>query len=556
MTKEEKVKRLKKLEAAHANLVSAYNKDNPFWSWEANSSEIDEYGKEILARYLRAEDIPKRVDGQLDALLSKANIRGISGGNGGGKTDVDTIDGIIKVTGELPDSLKPYKAQFENTLRRARNKFIRGRVTGIDNKQLNRVVLEAWRKYTPKEYLKGGVWENSYSKEFDVLTLYRDNKPCASVEFMTSEQDPKSGQGSDLDFAKFDEEPKEAAWKETIPRFRMAERLDMSIAWTPTSGLTWATDMFHFGIFDDKTVEGDVSLFKLTAVTNKRSLYKENGSRSDTIIQMFDGYKATASSYEEMKMRLLGEAVSLSGLVYGNLFSDKLHLKEPFYENLKDYEKSLYLTVYGIDPHAVTPTAIVFVLIDRDNNCYIDRCIKGSWDTDEIKFNFWKTVNAYKYRMGWGAADKSSNSTSIAFGARNIFKEIKTPTYRAANKNIAVYGYDDSLRVMIKALPSLRESEKFDGSIKAGIDEIKKRLREPTRLFIINRPENKELITAFKTLERDTFRNEDKGEKDRIKEGRHHMHAALRYVFQFPVNWFPTQIQVPKYEYLDEGALL
>ena len=552
----EKLKRLEELEALYNASVVEYEKENPFWSWSPNPSEIDEYGKELLERYLRPEDIPQRVDGQLDVLLSKANIRGISGGNGGGKTDVDTIDGIIKVTGELPDALKPYKAHFEGTLRRARNKFVKGRVTGIDNKQLNRVVLATWQKYTPKEYLKGGVWENSYSKEFDILTLYRDNKPCASVEFMTNEQDPKSGQGSNLDFAKFDEEPREAIWKETIPRFRMAERVDMSIAWTPTAGLTWSTDIFHFGIFEEKEVRGNVALYKLTAVTNKHSLYNDKGERSPTLIDMFDSYKATASSYEEMKMRLLGEAVSLSGLVYGNLFSNKVHVKEPFYEGLKDYEKSLYLTVYGIDPHGVTPTAIVFCLVDRDNNCYIDRCISGAWDTDEIKFNFWKTVNTNKYRMGWGAADKSSDSTSVAFGGRNIFKEITKPTYRSVNKNAETYGYDESVRVMIKSLPALRQSEKFDGSIKAGVDEIKKRLREPARLFIIDRPENRELINAFKTLERDTYRNEDKGVKDRIKEGRHHMHAALRYIFQFPVNWYQAQISVPNYEYLDEGVFL
>ena len=145
-------------------LKDEYERENPYWSWTPNPSEIDDYGKEILRRYLRLEDIPQKVDGQLDALLSKANIRGISGGNGGGKTDVDTIDGIIKVTGELPDALKPHEKHFEWMLRRARNKFEKGRVTGIDNKQLNRVVLATWQKYTPKEYLKGGVWENSYSR--------------------------------------------------------------------------------------------------------------------------------------------------------------------------------------------------------------------------------------------------------------------------------------------------------------------------------------------------------------------------------------------------------
>jgi hypothetical protein len=40
------------------------------------------------------------------------------------------------------------------------------------------------------------------------------------------------------------------------------------------------------------------------------------------------------------------------------------------------------------------------------------------------------------------------------------------------------------------------------------------------------------------TLEREQGTNEDvQGPKDKIKEGKHHRHAAMRYGFQFPIRF-------------------
>jgi len=526
--------------------MESFKKTDPFWFFEPSDGVIDDIRRDLLLKHIRPEDIPVKLDSQLDVLFCETSYLGVCGGNQAGKTLIATILSLIKSTGELPLLLEPHRDKFLKIIEKVKGKVIKGRVIGVDFKQLHRVVIPCWQKWTPKAYLKNGKWEDSYSVQYETLTLYKGKTPCSVVQFMTNQMDVSSFQGDPLDWCTYDEEPTEAIHKENKMRFVTSDKMDFTFAWTPTNGLTWATDLFQYGIFEGKKENARTQLFKLCTVVNPTA----NPSVIDEIA-------SDTGSYEELKMRLLGEFVSLSGLVYGGLFNEKIHLKEPFYENLNEFQKNDYLTLYGADPHTVTPTAIVFVLVDRENNCYVDRCITGGWDTDEIKFNFWKTVNEKKYRLGWGAVDRSSNSDNIAFGGRNIFKELTRPTYRQGHKSAGVAGYDPNPQMMLKALPALRESEKFEGSIKAGVDEIKRRLREPARFFVINRPENRELIHAFKTMERDTYKNEEtKGLKDRIKEDRHHMHASLRYVFQFPINWYPVQMSVPEYQYQDEGAFL
>ena len=92
------------------------------------------------------------------------------------------------------------------------------------------------------------------------------------------------------------------------------------------------------------------------------------------------------------------------------------------------------------------------------------------------------------------------------------------------------------------------------------MDEIKQDLRvnektkKPT-LMIMDRPENKPLIQAFRTMERERWANEDiKGTKDKIAEGKYHHHAALRYLYQFPMRWQPEVVDMPVIESFDAEA--
>jgi len=528
-----------------------FEKENPFYYWKPNDGEITEGRREVLRRWIHEEDIPIKIDSQLDVLLSKADIRGVSGGNGSGKTEIGCIGAAIKLTGELPLSLMGYKeGHFEGIIRRAKEKFIKGRLTAVDNRQLHTKVLpvwqDIWKDMTLRNYLKNGKWEDSYNKEFDILYLYRGGQKCAAVEFLTNAQDTESSQGGDLDFAIFDEEPDRDKYKETIMRFRSADKLDIEIDWTPTRGITWATNLFHLGIELDDDKDKTRDLFKLTTVTNTHL-------NTQTLIKMFDEF-AEISSYEEMKMRLLGEAISLSGLVYGNLFNNSIHIIEPFYENLDVKQKKLYVCNSGWDLHFVTPMAGVFLLTDKENNHYVDLCYWGNVDTDELKQDFHAIVKERGYRMGWSVCDKSSDSSIIAFGGKNLYKEV-------SRSSIVYFKNGEVIQSRrLPAIPALRTSVKYEGSIKAGVNEIKKMLKinditGKPRLFIVNRPENKQLIQAFKMLERDTYSNEtDKGQKDRIKEGPYHLHAALRYIFQFPVNWYDADVVIPQPIYFDDVA--
>ena len=74
-----------------------------------------------------------------------------------------------------------------------------------------------------------------------------------------------------------------------------------------------------------------------------------------------------------------------------------------------------------------------------------------------------------------------------------------------------------------------------------GVDIVRQLLKDET-LYILDRPENQLLIQSMRTLQRDMYTNEDKrGPKDAIQEGKHDHHAAMRYVFQSRLGWYPHE---------------
>lgn len=124
--------------------------------------------------------------------------------------------------------------------------------------------------------------------------------------------------------------------------------------------------------------------------------------------------------------------------------------------------------------------------------------------------------------MAWTRCDPSADSDLTAIDNRNVWKEISRGPDR---------------------IPNMKKADKFSGSIKAGVDVIMRLLEvNPATgfpsLLIADRPENQMIITAFRSLQRDTFANEElKGIKDKIAEGKHDMHAALRYILQSRLHW-------------------
>ena len=525
LSKEEKLTKITALK----ELIKSLKNEDPFYYYEPNDGCITAEKKAFLEKYLMPDDIPASLDSQLDVHKCASPIIAVTGGNQSSKTVSLVIEAYIQATGELPLSLKdiypaeklpsPYSGQIKNL-----------RVVGVDYKQLMNTLLPAFIQWCPRKFLKNGSWSDSFSSQQGKLFLYKNKEIISNIEFMTNQQEVASFQGPPLHWLGYDEEPEEKIHEENLLRFATAEQLRIMFSFTPTSGMTWATDMLMKGI-DRKgdNIADKISVFKLCSICNKKANMK-----------VLEQILNEITDYNVLKMRLLGEVISLSGLVYGNCFS-RQNIVEPFYEGLSKEKKKDYLCLAGIDPHSVTETAMVFVLIDREGNGYVDKCYFKARDTEEIRKDFWQIVSENEYRIGWSVCDKSADSSIIAFGGRNLYQELKMPIY-------------DKIRsaTLTKGIPALRTSEKFEGSIKAGVDTIKRRLKDG-KLFVVDRPENKELVLSFKTLERDTYANEDKsGKKDRIKEGRHHLHAALRYIFQFPVNYYENRVNTPAPEMFDE----
>jgi phage terminase large subunit-like protein len=494
---------------------------NPFWWYVPSNGDLTPEGIELLQDYLKPEDIPQgRLDSQLDYHLSTAPIRGASGGNQSGKSVCGAIDCLIDGTGALPESLKDIYPKEKLPTEFPR--FFR--YVTVDHTTFLNTVIPTFQHWTPKEYLIDGSWDKSYKEEGKegqrVLKLGQKGKHLCSIEFMTNEMKVAKFQGPPRHKVIYDEEPRQEIYKENLLRFTTSSRLDISFNFTPTNGLSWATDLFEDGQ-DERGQK--VELFKFCSVCNPQAN-----------LSTLRGILDEITDYNELKMRLLGEFISLSGLVYGRLFNPHIHVIDPFVA-----DRDGYLVLLGLDPHLVTRTAAVFLAVDREGNKYVLDSYFEEADTEKVKAEICKIFIENDWRWGWSVADRSSNTSIIAFGGKNIFMEL------ARHPN---------------AIKALRTSEKFEGSIKAGVDEIKRALKvneetgKPT-LFICNTPSNRMLIQSFRTLERDTYNNEDKmGMKDRIKEGKHHLHAALRYLFQYPLTWYPAVDNIPQPAYDDEAA--
>jgi hypothetical protein len=80
---------LSQLESNRIELVST----DPYWDFKPTTDEITDSMKSFLSEYLEEIDMPQRVDGQLDAILSDKEVNLVSGGNQSGKSAEEVVDG-------------------------------------------------------------------------------------------------------------------------------------------------------------------------------------------------------------------------------------------------------------------------------------------------------------------------------------------------------------------------------------------------------------------------------------------------------------------------------
>lgn len=490
-----------------ANLEAIRNED-PYWFFKPSDGSITPEAKTFLEKWLRPEDVPTKLDSQLDVLRCPGQIILMAGGNQAGKTITNAFLTHAKVTGEVPEHLKGIiPAQKLPT------KWpVFGRVYSPSANIIEEVIIPKFQELMPKKYWHQQGWERTYNKQEKILRYFRNGtKFVGQVKFLTYEQQVAKTQGATISFAHFDEEPPYEFYKECLLRFTTKKYLDIGFFMTPTEGLTWVSDEI-LGKQDGRTI----ACFKVPSVSN----HYANLETLDLILRGLN-------SYDERKMRLLGEFVSLSGLIYTGecAFREDVHLIKPFELNNDDF-----IVYRGLDSHLSKPTACVEMAVAPDGTKIVVGVYNEQADTEKVKADLAKRAKERKYRLGWTRYDKSLDYDIQAIGGINIIQKLKTPP---------------------NPIPAMFPSEKYKGSIDAGVDSIKQDLKinpisKKAGVYFFDTPEVWQLIRDIKTLERDHWANEEtKGIKDKILESKKDRHAAFRYIYQHHIEWIPPMDDTP-----------
>lgn len=517
--------------------LEAVKNSDPFWFYEPTTGVLSGLQRDFLAEFLRPEDIPARIDSAVDVHSCEASIIGASGGNQSSKTTCMTIEDLIKACRVIPPALKGIYPESKLP----KKKFNRIRVVCEDYQNgILKHNLPNLMRWTPRSYLIDGSWQKSWSAEKMQLTLLHpeEKQICGTIELMTNNAEVGTFQGPPLDRIRYDEEPREDIFDENLLRFVTSDKIDMGFGMTPTKGLSWVYDRLWNKDADERG--NSIRWFQLCSISNPKA-------NLNTLREICKNIKR----YDEMKMRLLGEWISLSGLIYGAYFKRRVHVILPeklglgpgeyldchcgasrygdLSVNIADIPHDpkcpflFYVAYLGLDPHEVKATAAVVVCVDRDETVFVDRCYKGDKTLKAVRNDINSIIG--KYRYGFGKCDPHADSDRTAFDNINAWK-------------ILTHGENP--------IPCLRKADSYKGSILAGVDVIRQLLlgrdTDHPRLMVVDRPENQELIHSFRTLQRDTFANEDhRGPKDAIAEGKHDHHAALRYILQSPLSWYPLE---------------
>lgn len=510
LSDDEKLRLLKELQKKKEELrleVDKVRKSDKFWFYEPSfTGPLDAARQAFAEKWINKEDLPKIWTGMDQAIQSKKNILGVFGGNGAGKTALNAVLAHIKITGELPEKMKILVPKEKLP----KEWPVFGRVVGLSAALIEEVLVPTFKEWMPKSYWHREGWERTYNKQEKILRYFKNGTEyIGHIKFVSCEQDVEKTQGANLSFIHFDEEPSQEFFEEGLNRFRTS-RMDIAFFMTPTNGMSWTYDLLV------NSQDPDTECFKISTLTNKYVDF----NNTEKMLRKIDNYEAR-------KMRLLGEFVSLSGLIYNgeSAFQRQLHLIKPF--KMAYDEHILYR---GLDIHLSKETCCVEVAVLPNNKKVVVGVYWKKGDTEQVKKDLAQRAIDRGYRLAWTRYDKSLDYEMKILGDINVIDLLRRPP---------------------APIPALFPSDKYKGSIEGGVDLIKQDLKNGNILFF-DTPEVWMLIKDIQTLEREKGSNEDKkGIRDKIAEGKKDRHAALRYVFQGNPRFIPHEEERPE-EFTEE----
>jgi hypothetical protein len=228
---------------------------------------------------------------------------GIFGGNGSGKTEHALVEGIIRATGIIPESLRATYPREK--LRGPINMRVvcESLTTVLDPIILPKLQYFSWSGlmpqgglqghwgWIPKHCLIGGDWKKSYNNRLRMLSVLYRNPDTGKVEgvskiqFMSYDQDSSDFASGDVQYCLHDEPPKHAIWKENrarVMRGGKGSTMVLSMTWpdNPALPVDWIFDEVYDKGQPGKGKDPDVEVINIFSTMNKHLDQSEIAKRA------------------------------------------------------------------------------------------------------------------------------------------------------------------------------------------------------------------------------------------------------------------------------------
>lgn len=417
---------------------------------------------------------------QLPILKSPIMEKWIFGGNGLGKTAMDCIIAISHMTGEYPE-------WFPENLR-ATVPSHGGFSTTTFTNAIEKGLIDEFSVWCP-----GGMgssqdrrfkWDSRRKRLTDKMT-------GSCLDFFSYDQDPRDWAGPTKDYWLWDEHGTFKHYQEAKRSLRGEPGCFFGTL-TPTEGMTW-----EFEIIYEQADGKQLEVFRGKTADNSKNL--REGYMSDLIRGL---------SEDEAQMRLYGDFIELSGLVYpeADYTPQTGHFCDAF--DVNNGDQCGWPKVLVIDPGYRNPCAAIWATVDPDGQL-------------------------------WGYREYYKEKCTVIENAQNIVE--MTPKGEAIQYVVidpAAKGHDLTshktvLEQFEEAFFTLERSWPIypaDNEVDAGIAAVRTRLKEHTIHFF------SDMTNTMKEFRRYVHQSQryksitEKNKKEKPKEYMDHLMDCVRYL--------------------------
>jgi hypothetical protein len=269
--------------------------------------------------------------------LSKANVVGIGGGNGSGKTEHALVELVMCASGVFPDwvreSVPDWRDKFRGPI--SCRVVVESLTTTLHTIILPKLKWWVWTGldqpggsrghwgWVPRLSLVGANWDRSWSEKLRTLRVVcRDpDDPGrvlgeSTIQFMSVDQDPSDFASGDFHIIVHDEPPTYAIWRENQARtMRVAGRLILAMTWPddPSIPVDW--------LFDEVYEPAQPGMYKNPHIDWINLFTTDNPHLNQDAVAL----QAESWSDAVRQVRIYGQPIRFSNRVHALFTDQSLH---------------------------------------------------------------------------------------------------------------------------------------------------------------------------------------------------------------------------------------